>query len=60
MSKKGSCGNDRTIFVLSGAGTRRHKNWCENHRASDNFCSVFCGKCIGAAHCDYYKEKRKR
>ena len=60
MPETGNWGGDKTILVLKSDGTRRNKKWCENYRASDNFCSVFCGKCIGSAHCDYYKSKKTR
>ena len=57
MSKTGEWG-DKIIVTLRGDGVRRHKKWCENYREG-NLCAAPCGKCIGSAHCDYYKSKTK-
>ena len=35
---------------------RRHRNRCINYNRSKEYCSVQIGRCIGAAHCRYYKE----
>lgn len=54
MSDTGNWG-DKIIITLHSDGERRHKKWCDNY--DDNFCRVRCEKCIGSAHCEYYKNK---
>lgn len=53
MSKTGDWG-DKVIITLHSDGKRRHKLWCDNY-CNGNCCTVFQGKCIGSAHCEYYK-----
>ena len=36
---------------------RRHRSRCEYFQKESVFCHKRKGKCIGSAHCDYYKEK---
>ena len=54
MPKTGDWG-DKIIITLHSDGERRHKKWCDNY--DENNCKVLCGKCVGSAHCDYYKNK---
>ena len=35
---------------------RRHRNRCINYNRSKEYCSIQIGRCIGSAHCRYYKE----
>lgn len=36
---------------------RRHRSRCVYYQGKvDNFCSYYCEKCRGSAHCDHYKE----
>lgn len=35
---------------------KRHKTRCSHH-CTNNYCSVWSGKCRGSAHCEFYKEK---
>ena len=35
---------------------RRHRSRCIYFTRSTSYCSKVCGKCRGAAHCDYYEE----
>ena len=56
MSRTGEWG-DKIVITLTSDGKRRHKKWCENYIQEDSFCSVLCRKCIGSAHCEYYRDK---
>ncbi len=35
---------------------KRHKTRCSHH-CTNNYCTVWSGKCRGSAHCEFYKEK---
>ena len=35
---------------------RRHKSRCEHYVKKNNYCSVAKTRCIGSAHCSYYRE----
>ncbi len=41
---------------MSEDDNRRHRNRCVYFRKDDIYCFKRKGKCIGSAHCDYYKE----
>ena len=41
---------------MSEDDERRHRNWCVYFRKDDVYCYKRKSKCIGSAHCDYYKE----
>lgn len=56
MSEKGTFGNQSIITLVSG-DERRHKVWCVFYRKEDRFCTECICKCMGAAHCSYYKKK---
>ena len=36
---------------------RRDKRRCIKYKKEGSYCSIYCGKCIGSAHCPYYKEE---
>ena len=58
MSRRGDFG-DKIIVTLGSDGIRRHKKWCEHYESMDNYCKIFCAKCIGSAFCTYYKNTLK-
>ena len=33
---------------------RRYKGRCQYYDYNGNYCSYFCGRCRGSAHCDHY------
>lgn len=45
-------------MVREEGDDRRHRSRCTYYRGkADSYCSFFCGRCRGAAHCEQYKEK---
>ena len=34
---------------------RRYKGRCMFYSYKNNYCTEYCGKCRGSAHCDHYK-----
>jgi len=45
-------------FERQEGDDRRHRSRCVNYKGKpDGYCSYYCGKCRGAAHCNHYEEK---
>ena len=37
---------------------RRDRRRCERYHKEGSYCSIYCGKCHGSAHCPYYREAK--
>lgn len=43
-------------MVRQEGDSRRHRSRCIHYNKNNSYCSEVVGKCVGAAHCSYYKE----